>query len=133
DRPDQGSEVRTAVEVEAAPGPALGVDVGETGLRRQVVAVRVDVLAEQGDLAVAGGGEGSGLVEDLVERPAPLGTAAERDDAVRARLVAAVDDRQPRADRGLAGDGAAGHRGGPRPRQVVGRPDGGPADDRRGG
>ncbi len=60
--------------------------------------VGVDVLAEEGDLAVAGGGQGPCFVHDVVERPAALRTAAERHDAVRARLVAAVDDRQPRGD-----------------------------------
>ncbi len=73
------------------------VDVGEARLGRQVVAVRVDVLAEQRDLAIAGRRQRAGLGDDVVERPAPLRAAAERDDAVGARLVAAVDDRQPGA------------------------------------
>ena len=62
---------------------------------RQVVAVRVDVLAEQRHLAVAGRGERPRLVDHVVERPAALRSAAERHDAVGTRLVAAVDDRQP--------------------------------------
>ena len=95
DRADQLGEVRPPVEVELATGPPLRVDVREARLGRQVVAVRVDVLAEERDLPIAGGGQRPGLVDDLVERAAALGAAAERHDAVRACLVAAVDDRQP--------------------------------------
>ena len=87
------------MEVELATGPALGVDVSEARLRCQVVAVAVDVLTEQRDLPEAGGGQRARLVDDLVERPAALRTATERNDAVGACLVAAVDDRQPGADR----------------------------------
>ena len=97
-------------------------DVPEPGLGRQVVAVAVDVLAEERDLPVAGRGQGPRLVHDLVERPAPLRAAAERDDAVGAGLVAAVDDRQPGADRGAAADGAPGDGVGPRPDEVRRRP-----------
>ncbi len=131
DRPDQRREVGPAVEVEATAGPAIGVDVGEARLRRQVVAVRVDVLAEQRDLAVAGGGDRAGLLDDLVERPAALRAAAERNDAVGARLVAAVDDRQPGGGRGLATDGAARDCAGPRPGQVIRGADERPPDDGR--
>ena len=120
DRPDELGQVRPAGQIELAARPALGVDVAEARLRRQVVAVRVDVLAEQRDLAIAGRGERARLGDDLVERPAALGPAAERDDAVGARLVAAVDDREPGADRRPAGDRAAGHGGRPRGRQMVG-------------
>ncbi len=54
DRADQLGEVGAAVQVESAARPTLGVDVGEAGLRRQVVPVRVHVLAEQCHLAIAG-------------------------------------------------------------------------------
>src|SRR5439155_12550971 len=94
--------------IEAATGPALGVDVGEPRVRRQVVTIGVDVLAKERDFAVARGSQAACLVEDLVERSAALRAAAERDDAVGAGLVAAVHDRQPGADRGFAGDSAAG-------------------------
>ena len=97
----------------------------------EVVAVRVDVLAEQRDLAIAGRGERARLVDDVVERPAPLRPAAERHDAVGAGLVAAVDDRQPGGDRGAARDGPLPDRQGARAGQMVGRPDHGPADGRR--
>ena len=132
DRPDQGGEVGPPVEIEPATGPAIGVDVGEARLGWQVVAVRVHVLAEQRDLAVARRRQAAGLGHDLVERPAPLRAAAERDDAVGAGLVAAVDDREPGADRRLAPDRAARHRQRPRPRQMVGRADGRPSDGRQG-
>ena len=89
----------------------------EARLGREIVAIGVDVLAEQRDLPVAGGGEHPRLVDDLVERAAPLRPAAERHDAVGAGLVAAVDDRQPGADRGPAADRAAGDGVGPRRRR----------------
>ena len=44
------------------------------------------------------GGQAACLVDDVIERAAPFRPAAERHDAVGARLVAAVDDRQPGAD-----------------------------------
>jgi len=43
------------MEIQLAARPTLGVDVGEARLGRQVVAVAVDVLAEQRDLAIAAG------------------------------------------------------------------------------
>jgi hypothetical protein len=119
------------VEVEAAARPSVGVDVRETRLRRQVVAVGVHVLAEQRDLPVARGRDRSGLVDDLVERPAALRAATERDDAVGARLVAAVDDRQPGGGRRFASNGTAAHGPGPRPREVVRGADERPAHQRR--
>ena len=57
DRPDQLGEVGAPLAVLAAADRPRGVDVPEPGLGRQVVAVAVDVLAEERDLAVAGGGE----------------------------------------------------------------------------
>ena len=95
DRAEQLGEVRPGAQVEAAAAPALGLDVAEALFGRQVVAVRVHVLAEERDLAVALRGELARLRDDLVERAAALRAAAERDDAVGAGLVAAVDDRQP--------------------------------------
>ena len=130
DRPDELGEVGPAVEVELAAGPALGVDVGEARLGRQVVAVAVDVLTEERDLPEAGGSQRPRLVDDLVERPAALRAAAERHDAVGARLVAAVDDRQPGADRRPACDRALGDGSCPGSRQVVGDAHHGPSHDR---
>ena len=100
DRPDQLGEVRAPGEVQLVARPSARVrHVPEARLGRQVVPVRVDVLAEQRHLAIARRGERPGLLEDVVERPAPLRAAAERHDAVGAGLVAAVDDRQPGRDR----------------------------------
>ncbi len=132
DRTDQLGEVRPAFAVLAAADGPGRVDVAESRLRIEVVAVAVDVLAQQRDLAVPGGRERPCLVHDLVERPAPLGAAAERDDAVRARLVAAVDDRQPGADRRVTRDGAARDGVGPRADEVGRVRDGCAVDDGRG-
>ena len=131
DRADELGEVRAAPEVELPARPALGPDVPESRFRREVVPVRVDVLAEERDLAEALRGDRAGFVDDLVERSGSLGAAAERDDAVGAGLVAAVDDRQPRAHAGVAMDRGAGDRGGARAGEVVRDADRGPADDRR--
>ena len=125
DRADELGQVGSPGEIEPPAGPALGRDMPEPRLRRQVVAVRVDVLAEQRHLAVARGRQRPRLVDDVVERAAPLRAAAERHDAVGARLVAAVDDRQPRRDRRAARDAPLPDRLGSRARQVVGD-----ADDR---
>ncbi len=132
DGPDQLGEIGTTLQIEPTPGPALGVHVGEPRIRWQVVSVRVHVLAEERDLAVAGGRQRPRLVDDLVERPAPLRTPAEGHDAVGARLVAAVDDRQPGADGRTARDGPLPDGASPRPRQPIGDADDRPAHDRRG-
>src|SRR3954469_3717394 len=66
DRTDQLGEVRATREIETPAGPARLTDGGETGLGRQVMAVRVDVLAEQGHLAISVGGERTRLIEDVV-------------------------------------------------------------------
>ncbi len=70
--------------------------------------------------------------DDVVEGAAALRSATERHDAVGAGLVAAVDDREPGADRGAAGHGplpdGAGTGGG----QAVGDPDDRAPDRRRG-
>ena len=113
------------------PAQRAVVDVAEARLGRQVVAIRVDVLAEQRDLAIAGRGERARLVDDVVERPAPLRPAAERHDAVGARLVAAVDDRQPGADRASRARRSPARPPGARAGQMVGRADDGPSDGRR--
>ena len=131
DRPQQLGEVGPPVEVELPAAPAFGVDVAEARLGREVVAVGVDVLAEQRDLAVARRGEGPGLGHDLVEGPAPLGPATERHDAVGAGLVAAVDDRQPGADRRGAMHAARDDGRGARIGQSIRRADHGPTDEGR--
>ncbi len=130
---DQLGEVGPALAILPATDRPRGVDVPEAWLGLEVVAVAVDVLPEERDLAVPGGGQGPRLVHDLVERSAALRAAAERDDAVGAGLVAAVDDRQPGADRRVPGDGAARDRVGPCAHQVRGVRDRGPVDEGRRG
>ena len=134
DRLDQLGEIGPRRAIDSLPGSARLGHVGETALRRQVVPVAVDVLAEERDLAVARGGERPRLLDHLVERPAPLRSPAERHDAVRARLVAAVDDREPRGDRRLTAHGARRDGVGARPGQVIGGRNGNALDQRgRGG
>ena len=74
----------------------------------EVATVRVDVLAEQRDLAHAVGGELLDLVDDVAHAPADLGSAHDRHDAEGARVVAADLDGDPRrVRRGRAGRGSA--------------------------
>ena len=63
-----------------------------------VFAVGVDVLAEEGDLLVAGGNQFLRLPEDVLGAAGALSAPDQRDDAVGAEVVAAVHDRQARAD-----------------------------------
>ena len=69
-----------------------GEQVGQAGIALLIV-VRVDVLAEQRDLANALGHETLDVRHDLRQGPAELAAADERHDAVRAHLVAATHDR----------------------------------------
>ena len=62
---------------------------------RQVPAVGVDVLSEQGDLDRPTLGEGPHLGHEIAERPAHLRAADRRHDAEGARVVAADLDRDP--------------------------------------
>ena len=62
---------------------------------RQVAAVGVDVLSEQGDFGGSSFGEGAHLADELRERPALLFATHRRHDAERARVVAADLDRYP--------------------------------------
>ncbi len=64
---------------------------------RQVAAVGVHVLPEQGDLGDALRGEALDLGDERVEGSADLGPAHRGHDAERARVVAADLDRDPRA------------------------------------
>ena len=81
----------------AAAQRAAAVRLGEARVGGQVVAPRVDVLAEQRDLRQPAAARRARLGDDVVEGPAALGAARERHDAVGAGLVAAVDDGQPGA------------------------------------
>src|SRR5205823_7757694 len=71
-------------------------------LREQVAAVRVDVLAEQSDLAHAVAGEPLDLGDDLARPSALLAAAHRRDDAIGALRVAAHRDLHPRLEAALA-------------------------------
>ena len=71
-------------------------------LRAQVAAPRVDVLAEQGDLAHARLGEPRHLRDDLARPAADLAAANRGDDAVRALRVAAHRDLHPGLEPPLA-------------------------------
>ena len=75
----------------------LGVDVGQ-----QVAAPRVDVLAEQRQLAHALLREVRHLGEHVARPAADLAAAHGGDDAVRARRVAAHRDLHPRLEAPLA-------------------------------
>ena len=70
--------------------------------RAEVAAVRVDVLAEQRDLAHAVGGELLDLADDVAHPAADLAAADGGHDAERARVVAADLDRHPGRVRVLA-------------------------------
>ena len=133
DGPDQLGQVGPPGPVDPAARPALLGGMAEALLGRQVVAVAVDVLAEQRDLAVPGRGQRAGLGEDLVEGAAALRAAAERDDAVGAGLVAAVDDRQPGRDGRVPSQGAPVDRRRARSGEMIGRRDRSAVDDGGGG
>src|SRR4029450_887975 len=75
---------------------------GGAHIREQVAAVRVDVLAEQGDLADAVAGKPLDLGDDLAWPPALLAAAHRRDDAVGALRVAAHRDLPPGLKAALA-------------------------------
>ena len=64
-------------------------------LLRQVAPVAVDVLAEQGHLDDAVGGEPLDLGDQLLRVAAPLAAARLGDDAVRADAVAPLRDLHP--------------------------------------
>src|SRR3954471_4231287 len=85
----------------ARPAPARCRGGGGVGELRpplaapEVAAVRVHVLAEQGDLDHAVGDELLDLADDVAHAPADLGPPHARHDAERARVVAADLDRDP--------------------------------------
>ena len=103
DRTDLGQQV-----CEERTGPPIGIP-GGTGdrrpvelaglvaeLEREVAAVGVHVLAEEGHLGHAVGRELPNLVDDRTERLADLVAAHRRHDAERTRVVAPDLDRHPR-------------------------------------
>ena len=71
----------------------------------EIAPVRVDVLAEQRDLAHAVGDELLDLVHDVTHAPADLGATHDGHDAERARVVAPHLDGDPRRVGGVASGG----------------------------
>ncbi len=70
----------------------------------EVLAVRVDVLAEEHDLLVACRREGPGICQDVLVLPAPLSAPDVGHDAEGAEVVAAVGDGQERLERMIVPD-----------------------------
>src|ERR1039457_344251 len=95
----RGREADAADAVDAANLAKQADEVPAAGRR---VAVAVDVLAEQLDLAVAHPRQAASFLENAVAGPAALRAARERDHAVGARLVAALNDRDVGAVRIVA-------------------------------
>ncbi len=74
----------------------------DSALLRQVATVAVDVLAEQGHLADAVGGQRPGLSDELGRIAADLAPPGRGNDAVGAVAVAALGDLQPALELALA-------------------------------
>ena len=68
DGPQQRRHVRPTIERQVTAQRAAGVDVAKARVRRQVVAIGVDVLAEQGDVEDTRGGQGASLGDHVIER-----------------------------------------------------------------
>src|SRR6202023_1263203 len=79
---------------------------GEIPARRRWIAIAIDVLPKQLDIAIAGAGQLQRLGNDRRAGAAALGAARERHYAISARLVTALDNRDVRP----VGVVAAGHR-----------------------
>ena len=92
-----GVRARVTDPLDALHGVHLGQQLGEGRLlaARQVAAVGADVLAEQGDLAHAVGGQPLHLGAQLRQRPRDLASAGGGHDAVGAGAVAAHRDLHP--------------------------------------
>ena len=89
--------------------PGHGVDLlqepGEVHPRQpQVLAVGVDVLAQEGDVPISGLGELPDLGQNVLGPPGPLPPPDIGDDAVGAEIVAAVHDGDPGLDGALPPD-----------------------------
>ena len=95
---------READALDAVDGVARAQQLAELGVdvRQEVAAPRVDVLAEQRQLAHALLRELRHLGEDVAGPAADLAAAHGGDDAVRARRVAAHRDLHPRLEAPLA-------------------------------
>jgi hypothetical protein len=99
-----GVRARVAEPLDPVDGVDHRQQLGERGLRvlREVAAVRVDVLPQQGELPDAVVGQAPCLLQELVGRAADLAPARGRDDAVRAAAVAADRDLHPALKLALA-------------------------------
>ena len=95
-----GVRAREADALDPLDGVHGAQQVGEVSA--EVAAVRVHVLAEQGDLLDALAGEALHLGQDLARPAADLAAAHPWDDAVRAHGVAAHQDLHPRLEAALA-------------------------------
>ena len=82
-------------------------EVGEIHAEAEVLAVRIDVLAEQRDLLIALRDQRAALLQDVLRLAGALSAAHIGHDAVRAEIVAAVHDGDPRLELILAHDGQA--------------------------
>ena len=69
-----------------------GQEVGQIGLARQVVAIGVHVLTQQGYLSRPAFHQAFHLFDNLVHRSASLPPSPQPDDAVGAEVIAALND-----------------------------------------
>ena len=91
----RGQESQSLQTLDLIDGPE---EVGQARLVGEIVAIGVDRLTEQSDLAHAGRDNAFDLAHDLVHRAAPLLAAPVGHDAVGAEEVAPVDDRHVRGN-----------------------------------
>ena len=73
-------------------------EVGKIDAEAEILAVGVDVLAEQRDVLIARGDEALDLLQDLLRPSRAFAAAHVGDDAVRTEIVAPVHDRHPRLE-----------------------------------
>ena len=85
----------------------LSYEVREVAALVEVLAVAVDVLAEEGDVLIPGLDEAARLCHDVVKAPGALPAPDVGDDAVGAEVVAAVHDGEPGLDAALPVHGQA--------------------------
>ena len=89
-------------------------EVGKVHAAGQILAIRIDVLAQQGDLLVARGDQPAALLQHVLRAAAALTAAHVGHDAVGAEIVAAVHHGHPCLERvrpcdgDMLGDGAGG-------------------------
>ena len=81
--------------------------IGKIHPQTQILAVGIDVLAQKGDLLVAGGDQLPALFQNVLRLTGALPSPDVGHDAVGAEIVAAVHDRHPGLEGVGAGDGDA--------------------------